>query len=221
MPDCAGCREPAAKTRKNRLKEARKLSLIIALAKSREAVIGGDRRTITFLGAAPCLEEELYSGQIKDDHELKKRAEELGAFLQVSDGKVKVWKRKELLVGEVTEISAGLSRRRRIYLTPGAYLIADIVGDMTKINRQGNVGCVVLGNQYTQKLAYSRVSMAGGRVNAALIESILKEAAESTASVSREHIILKSDVLQADPVEALSMALLEDCKRNGWRQFRS
>lgn len=173
------------------------------------------------MGAAPCLEEELYSGQIKDDHELKKRAEELGAFLQVSDGKVKVWKRKELLVGEVTEISAGLSRRRRIYLTPGAYLIADIVGDMTKINRQGNVGCVVLGNQYTQKLAYSRVSMAGGRVNAALIESILKEAAESTASVSREHIILKSDVLQADPVEALSMALLEDCKRNGWRQFRS
>lgn len=185
--------------------------------KSREAVIGGDRRTITFWGAAPSLEKELYSGQIKDDQGLKKRAEELGASLQVSDGKEKVWKRGELLVGEVTELSAGLLRRRRIYLTPGAYLIADIVGNMTKINRQGKVECVVLGNQYTQRLARSRVSMAGGRVNAALIESILKDAAESTASVSREYIILKSDVLQADPVEALGMALQEDCKRNGWR----
>lgn len=218
MPDCAGCREPNAQTRKNRLKEARKLSLVIALAKSHEAVIGGDRRVITFFGAAPCLEKELYSGQIKDDQELKKRAEELCASLQVSDGKEKVWKRGELLIGEVAEISQGLSRRRRIYLTPGAYLIADIVGNMIKINRQGKVECVVLGNQYTQRLAYSRVCMAGGRVNAALIESILKEAAESTASVSREYIILKSDVLQADPVEALGMALQEDCQRNGWRQ---
>ena len=62
--------------------------------------------------------------------------------------------------------------------------------------------------------------MAGERVNAALIESILKEAAESTASVSQEHIILMSDVLQADPVEALGMALQEDCQRNSWRQCR-
>ena len=82
------------------------MSLVIALAASREAVIGADRRAIAFLGPCPELEEELYSGQIKNDQELADRARELGASLQISDGREKVWRRGDLLVGEVTEISA-------------------------------------------------------------------------------------------------------------------
>ena len=102
------------------------MSLVIALAASREAVIGADRRAIAFLGPCPELEEELYSGQIENDQELADRARELGATLQISDGREKVWRRGDLLVGEVTEISAKLSRRRRIYLAPGASLQVDI-----------------------------------------------------------------------------------------------
>ena len=34
---------------------------VVALAKSKEAVIGGDRRSITFLGSCPELEQDLYS----------------------------------------------------------------------------------------------------------------------------------------------------------------
>lgn len=102
------------------------MSLVIALAASREAVIGADRRAIVFLGSCPRLEEELYSGQIKDDQQLLDRAGELGAALQITGNKEKVWRRGDLLVGEVTEVSAVLSRRRRIYLTPGASLQVDI-----------------------------------------------------------------------------------------------
>jgi hypothetical protein len=209
------------------------MSLVIALAAIREAVIGADRRAIAFLGSCPRLEEELYSGQIENDQELADRARELCASLQVSDGREKVWKRGDLLVGEVTEISARLSRRRRIYLTPGASLQVDITseedtgaedgagvkspGGEAKIRAWDGVGCTVFGNRITQKLAYEEVGRAGGRVNEALIKSILEKAGERTASVSRGHIVLHSIVMQQDPKAALLKALEEDCKENGWR----
>lgn len=225
------------------------MSLVIALAASREAVIGADRRAIAFLGSCPRLEEELYSGQIKDDQQLLVRAGELGAALQITSSKEKVWRRGDLLVGEVTEISAVLSRRRRIYLTPGASLQVDITSgglaelelmelaelpdseagraaekdspDKTygeaRIRAWDGVGCTVFGNRFTQKLAYDEVGRAGGRVNEPLIKSILAKAGESTASVSRESTILRSDIKQPDPRAALLRALEEDCKESGWR----
>ncbi|MDD4162869.1 MAG: DUF2121 domain-containing protein [Methanothrix sp.] len=203
------------------------MSLVIALAASREAVIGADRRAIAFLGPCPKLEEELYSGQIKNDRELADRAGELGASLQISDGREKVWRRGDLLVGEVTEISARHSRRRRIYLAPGASLQVDITsgedtgtesaGGEARIRAWDGVGCTVFGNRFTQKLACEEVGRAGGRVNEALIKSILEKAGERTASVSREHTILRSDARKADPKAALLKALEEDCKESGWR----
>ena len=102
------------------------MSLVIALAASRQAVIAADRRAIVFLGSCPPLEAELYSGQIRDDRELEARAEALGAVIQVSDGREKVWRRGDLLVGEVTELSPRLQRRRRIYIAPGASLQVEI-----------------------------------------------------------------------------------------------
>ena len=209
------------------------MSLVIALAANREAVIGADRRAIAFLGSCQKLEEELCSGQIKNDQELADRARELGATLQISDGREKVWRQGDLLVGEVTEISAKLSRRRRIYLTPGASLQVDITsgedagatqgageksaGGEAKIRAWDGVGCIVFGNRITQKLVYEEVGRAGGRVNEALIRSILVKAGESTASVSRGHIVLHSIVKQSDPKAALLKALQEDCKESGWR----
>jgi len=203
------------------------MSLVIALAASREAVIGADRRAIAFLGPCPELEEELYSGQIKNDRELADRARELGASLQVSDGREKVWRRGDLLVGEVTEISARLSRRRRIYLVPGASLQVDIIsgeetgkegaGGEARIRAWDGVGCTVFGNRFTQKLAYEEVGRAGGRVSEALIKSILEKAGNETASVSRENTVLRSDSRQSDPKAALLVALEEDCKESSWR----
>jgi len=218
------------------------MSLVIALAASREAVIGADRRAIAFLGPCPELEEELYSGQIKNDLELADRARELCATLQIFDGREKVWRRGDLLVGEVTEISAKLSRRRRIYLAPGASLQVDITssgGAVTDADNDGDydeaacickeasgearirswsgVGCTVFGNRFTQTLAYEEVGRAGGRVNEALIKSILEKAGEKTASVSRKHTVLRSDAKKSDPKAALLKALEEDCKESSWR----
>jgi hypothetical protein len=193
------------------------LSLVIALAASREAVIGGDRRAISFLGDCSRLEEELYTGQIRDDQELLARTKELKASLQVSDGKEKVWRQGRVLVGEVTEISASLSRRRRIYLLPGAHIIVDITNRDARITGKGKLGCVILGNRFTQALAAEEVARGCGRVSEAMIKGILTKAAKMTASVSREHIILRSDALQPDPGEALMKALEEDCRKGGWR----
>jgi hypothetical protein len=193
------------------------VSLIIALAGSREAVIGGDRRCITFLGGCPELEDELYSGRIRNDRELLARAAELSATLQVSDGKDKVWRRGDLLVGEVSEISSLLERRRRIYLAPAASLEVDITGSEARIRARGCVGCVVFGNRFTQEIAGSSVASNGGRVNESLIRRIFALAGERTASVSREHTMLKSDKKPSDPKAALQRALEEDCQKSGWR----
>lgn len=193
------------------------MSLIIALAGSREAVIGGDRRCITFLGSSPELEDELYSGRIRNDRELLAKAEALKATMQVSDGRDKVWRRGDLLVGEVTEISSLLERRRRIYLAPAASLQVDITGSEARIRARGGVGCVVYGNRFTQELAGSSVASNGGRVNESLIRNIFALAGERTASVSREHVILKSDKKLSDPNAALQEALEEDCRKSGWK----
>jgi len=193
------------------------MSLVIALAASREAVIGADRRAIAFLGSCPKLEEELYSGLIKNDQQLQERARELGAALQITNIKEKVWRRGDLLVGEVTEISFELCRRRRIYLAPGASLQVDITNSEARIRAWTGVGCTIFGNRFTQKLAYDEVGRARGRVNEALIKSILAKAGNSSASVSRECTVLHSDIKQSDPKASLLKALEEDCNESGWR----
>lgn len=208
------------------------MSLVIALATSRQAVIGADRRAIAFFGPCLKLEEELYSGQIKNDRDLEARARELGASLQVSDGREKAWRQGDILVGEVTEISASISRRRRIYLAPAASLQVDITscdgadadeagcketGGEARIRAWEGAGCTVFGNRFTQKLAYEEAGRAGGRVNEALIKRILEKAGDETASVSRENTVLCSASRLSDPRAALLKALEEDCKASGWR----
>lgn len=156
-------------------------------------------------------------GKIRSDQELVARAKELGASLQVSDGREKVWRRGDVLVGEVTEISPRLERRRRIYLAPGAHLIAEIEGGEARVTDQGRTGCVVFGNRFTQKLAGEGVARAGGRVNEVLIRNIQAEAAGRTASVSREATVLRTEVQLANPEAEILRALEEDCLKSGWR----
>ncbi len=199
------------------------MSLVIALALSREAIIGADRRSISFFGPCQALEEELYSGKIEDDCNLESRAKELGASLQISDGREKVWKRAEILVGEVTEVSASLSRRRRIYLTAGASLQVEIEeadgSGVARVRAWGGVGCTVFGNRFTQNLASQEIARAGGRVDEELIRAILQKAGRETASVSRESTVLRTGTgtRASNARQELYKALSEDCRENGWR----
>ena len=205
------------------------MSLVIALAVSGQALIAADRRAIVFLGSCRELEEELYSGQIKSDMELEARADALGAALHISDNREKIWRRGDVLVGEVTELSALLQRRRRIYLAPGASLQVEIRSGEgaglgpeardgeARITAWGGVGCTIFGNRFTQKLAAEEIAIAGAKVDRSLIERIFQKAGERTASVSRQHIILSSSLIKADARADLMAALQEDCKESGWR----
>jgi hypothetical protein len=205
------------------------MSLIVAFAGKNEAIIGGDKRSLAFIGSCPVLEDELYSGKIKNDAELATRAKELDASLQISDGREKVWvhgdgnengnENGSLLVGEVTEISLSFDRRRRIYLAPGAYLMAEIRDGEAKITGQGRSGCIVFGNKLTQSLAAEAISKAGGKMSEEIIKSIFADVAGKTASVSKDYAVLcsRDKAALADPNGALLAALQEDCKNSGWR----
>ena len=193
------------------------MSLIIAVAGSKEAIIGGDKRSIAFLGSCPELEQELYSGMLKTDVDLLIRAKALGSSLQVSDGREKVWQRGDVLVGEVTEISPALERRRRIYLVPGAYIMADVTGKEVKVIGKGRVACMVFGNRFTQDQANQGIKNAKGIIDAGVVGSILADISRITPSISPDHSILSTDVRQANPEAAVFDALQEDCQKCGWR----
>lgn len=193
------------------------MSLIIAVAGSKEAIIGGDKRSITFLGSCPELEQELYSGMLKTDEELLNRARELGASLQVSDGREKVWQRGDVLVGEVTEISPALERRQRIYIVPGAYIMADVTGKEAKVIGKGKVACMVFGNRITQDQANQGINNVKGKIDAGAVEAILADISRRTPSISPEHCVLSTSVQQSRPEVAVLDALKEDCQKCGWR----
>jgi hypothetical protein len=180
-------------------------------------VIGGDKRSMTFLGDCALVEEELYCGQITDDQELTARAEELGAILQIADGREKVWQQGDILVGEVTEITPQTQRRRRIYLAPGAYLLVEVEGSKATAKAEGRAGCIVLGNKYTQKLVNDAIVKTRGRIDEDTIRSIFFQAASKTPSVSRDFTIFRSDSRSPDPEKSVMNAFLKDCEKSGWR----
>jgi hypothetical protein len=208
--------------------------LVIALATGKEALMAGDRRSIAFFGSCPELEEELYSGNIQNEQELLARAKALKTTLQISDGRQKVWRKGDLLVGEVTEISPFRMRRRRVYAAPGAYLLVDIIEGRGEIRGEGSSGLVILGNRFAQRLSKERVQKAGGRIDKELLQAIFEEAGGSTPSVSREYDLLSTKAMpqdprslqgyrllqdpqsMKDPHSALQAALEEDARKSGW-----
>jgi len=193
------------------------LSLVIALAFSNKALIAADRRVIIFHGECSQLEEELYSGKIRNDDELKSRAKDLGASLCVSDSKEKVCKRGPILMGEVQEIAKDQEKRRRIYLGPGAYVMADFNGSEAKVIGKGGKACLVIGNRFTQLLAKEKVVKAKSKLNEQVLRSIFEDVAGRTASISRKYTVLCSDAWSPITIDILLDVLREDCKKSGWR----
>ncbi|MDD1753848.1 MAG: DUF2121 domain-containing protein [Methanotrichaceae archaeon] len=193
------------------------MSLVIALALSKEALIAADHRVVIFHGEYSHLEEELYSGKIRNDDELKSRAKDLGASLCVSDSREKVCKRGPILMGEVQEISRDQEKRRRIYLAPGAYVIADFNGPEARVIGKGGKACLVIGNRFTQFLAKEKVLKTKSKLNEQVLRSIFEDVAGRTASISREYTVLRSDACSPITIDILLDALREDCQKSGWR----
>jgi hypothetical protein len=175
------------------------MSLIIGYYGKNGAVLGGDKRNIMFRGdleKREKLEEMLYSGKIKNDEELLKKAEELGIKLHIEDNREKVRKiGDDVLVGEVKTIGID-SERRRVYLTKGKCIIVDVFNDeiRNKWTKTGS-GVVVFGNKYVKKIAEEEFRKVGYRLTMMsleeirdLIENIFKKC--NTPSISKEYDII-------------------------------
>ena len=168
------------------------MSLVIAFIGIQGAVMAGDMREIITRGdriSTETLEQELYSGLIVTDEDLKKRAGELGIFLIIRDDKRKVTQRDGILVGEVSETEGGVTRKRRLYATAGEYALAGITDADLRLTGKGKASnFVVLGNQITKQIAHDCIQehwKNGGMHDAIRILMLsMERASKATASVS-------------------------------------
>ena len=176
------------------------MTLVMAFIGKAGAVMAGDMREITFLGdrvSMERLEEELYTGCIVTDEDLKKRAGELGVKLGIRDDKVKVSEKEGVLVGEVASLEGGVLRKRRVYASAGSYAIVDIDGPSATLRgRDGAGNFVVLGNELTKEIAHRciRERWKNGSLQDAveIITRAMERASAVTPSVSRRFILLQT-----------------------------
>ncbi|HID47932.1 MAG TPA: DUF2121 domain-containing protein [Methanococcaceae archaeon] len=197
------------------------MSIIIGYYGNNGAVIGGDRRNIIFRGDPKKreeLERRLYSGEIKDEEELKRVAEELGVKVYIEDDRIKVKRINNTLVGEVRSIGAD-SRRRRMYLTKGIGAIVDIINDdiVNKSVKRGS-GIIIFGNKHLKEIAskelkkymynFNRMSIEEVKK---VIEDVLRRCCKGPTS-SRDFDVLYIDRREED-LEKVIERDLEELKR--------
>jgi len=176
------------------------MSLVIAFVGREGAVMAGDLREILMKGpdAAICgFEQELYSGQIRTEPDLRRRALERGIILHLRDDKSKVSNHDGILIGEVAESEGDTVRKRRVCVACGTYTIVDITGDTVILKQEGQGSTfVVLGNEVTKRIAYGMISSEwknGTFPDAVrLIIRIMTAAASCTPSVSKAVTILQT-----------------------------
>ena len=197
------------------------MSIVVGYYGNNGAVIGGDKRNIIFRGDPKKreeLEKKLYSGEIKDEEELKRIAEELGVKVYIEDERVKVKKIDNTLVGEVRSIGAD-SRRRRMYLTKGMCAIVDILNDdiVNKSIKKGS-GIIIFGNKHLKEMVskelkkymydFNRMSIEEVKE---VIEDILRKCCGGPTS-SKDFDILYTDKREKD-LEKVIEKDLEELRR--------
>ena len=178
------------------------MSLVMAFIGRHGAVMGADTQEIITRGdkaSTETLEHELYHGLIVTDEALQQRAGELGISLIIRDDKRKVSHRDGILVGEVSETVAGLTRRRRLYATAGEYALAEITCGTIRLTGNGKAtSFVVLGNPVTQEIAHSCIRENGK--NCTLHDAIkiimlsMERSSKASASVSGVYDLIQTPV---------------------------
>lgn len=176
------------------------MTLVMAFIGASGAVMGGDMREITTIGSPDAtveLERELFSGSLKTDDDLARRAGELGVKVSIRDNKVKVTERNGMLVGEVTAFEAGVLHSRRLYATAGSYAIVETGGGPPVRKGEGGAGnFVVLGNELAKGIAGRVISdrwRNGGLDDAReVITRSLEQAAAASPSVSRRFVLVET-----------------------------
>ncbi len=205
------------------------MSLIICYTGTKGSVIIGDKRRIGFFGnekKRELLEEELYSGSIKTQEALLKRAEELGITLKITDDAEKVREIGDVITGEVKTTTPFETKRKRIYATTGSYSLVELSGSTIKNMEGGTTSIVVFGNKYTKEIANKaiqdnwkkKVSLKDVGV---IFEKVMDEVSRQTPSVSPNYdLIIKHPSLNNKQAkELLRTTILQDVKElEKWRE---
>ncbi|MBA2862973.1 DUF2121 domain-containing protein [Methanococcus maripaludis] len=178
------------------------MSVVIGYYGKNGAVIAGDKRNLLFNGIESNrekLEEIMYSGQLRTDEELLKKASEFDVKIHINDTREKVKKFGNVLSGEVLSIGRE-SKRRRMYLTKEKCVILDIENDqITNKSVKNGSGIVVFGNRYIKNLVESEIKkhvqkilkMSAKEISA-LFEKILKNIENATLSNEFEYYFVET-----------------------------
>ena len=174
------------------------MSLIIAYVGKKGCVMASDKRKIAYFGdknKREELEEEIYSGLIKSDDELYKRASELDIAIKISEDSKKLRDIEDVIVGEVSSKGTFETKRKRIYGTTNSYQIVELIGsDITNYDG-GNKAIILFGNKITKSIANdlldkrwkSNVSL---KYMGDIFEGILKDISNRTPSIGKKYDVM-------------------------------
>ncbi|BBL61369.1 MAG: DUF2121 domain-containing protein [Methanobrevibacter arboriphilus] len=178
------------------------MSLIIAYVGKKGCVMASDKRRIAYFGDKENrekLEEEIYSGAIKNDEDLKKRSDELDITLKISDDANKIRYIENVIVGEVSSRTTFETRRKRIYGTTYGYQIIEMLGSDITHSEKGENAIILFGNKISKAMANDLISKKWKssfslKYMGEIFESVLEEVASKTPSLGK-----KCDVMIVHP----------------------
>lgn len=178
------------------------MSLIIAYVGKKGCVMASDKRRIAYFGDKENrekLEEEIYSGAIKDDEDLKKRSDELNITLKISDDANKIRYIENVIVGEVSSRTTFETRRKRIYGTTYGYQIIEMLGSDITHSEKGENAIILFGNKISKAMANDLISKRWKssfslKYMGEIFGSVLEEVASKTPSLGK-----KCDVMIVHP----------------------
>ena len=186
------------------------MSLIIAYVGKKGSVMAADKRRIAYFGSKEereLLEQEIYTGVIKNDEELYARAEELEVVLKVTDDACKLRSIENVAVGEVCSRGAMETKRKKIYGTSNGFQIIELTGSEVISKKRGDSSIIVFGNKITKSLANEMLKKRWkpsfslkymGEIFGQIIEDISKK----TPSVgSKYDVVIQQNDLYKDVVQ--------------------
>ena len=136
------------------------MSVIIAYIGKKGCVMASDKRRIAYFGdkdEREKLEEDLYTGKIRNDEELYNEAKKRQITLKISDDVNKIKKIENALMGEVSTKTTMEIRRKRIYGTTNGYQIVELLGSETQNKERGSSGIIIFGNKIAKSMANSLI----------------------------------------------------------------
>ena len=174
------------------------MSLIIAYVGKKGCVMASDKRRIAYFGEKDKreeLEEEIYSGSIIDDDELKQRAHDLDVTLKISDDANKIRYIEKVVVGEVSSRSTNETRRKRIYGTTNGYQIVEMLGSEITHSEKGKNAIILFGNKISKSIANDLISKrwkptVSLKYMGEVFEDILGEVASKTPSLGKKYDVM-------------------------------